>query len=275
MKSLIIPIAVGLTTCNLTIADTYQTEVTGEYIQLDDSFLGVPLDADGTGLGFTYYLSPVDNNKRPLAESAFLDRASGISLNFVSLSEDTTGVDASAHSISGHFVSKDTGWLFGIGFVNADIDNPDLDTDQLSLTLGRYTSENTTVTFNWDSTEIGDGDDSLDVDSYRFTVRHLSQHSSGMDQAVEAFLGGVNTEGIEDNDLTYGGSYTLYPSRNFGVGVSLAFTDSDALETTTYSVFADWFITDNTRVGVTYLKTDVDELDDNGDVLGVTASVRF
>ena len=116
------------------------------------------LDAKGCGIGFIYHLSPVDNSKGPLAESAFLDRASGISLDFERLSDDTIDIDANTHSISGHFVSKDTGWTFGIGFVNADIDNLNLDTDQLSLTIGRYTSENTTVAFNWDSTEIGDGE---------------------------------------------------------------------------------------------------------------------
>ena len=96
-----------------------------------------------------------------------------------------------------------------------------------------------------------------------------------MDQAVEAFLGGVNTEGVEDNDLTYGGSYTLYPNRSFGIGASFEFTDSDLLEATTYSIFADVFITDNTKVGIRYLETDIDGFEDNGDELYVTASIRF
>ena len=275
MKRLFTSTAVCLIACNLATADTYETEVTGEYIQLDDSFFGVPLDADGFSIGGTYYLDPVDNSHGPLAEASFLDRASGISLDFASLSEDATDIDASAHNISGHFVSKDTGWLFGIGFVNVDIDNPDLDADQLSLTLGRYISENTSITFGWDHLELGEGDDQLDVDSYQIAVKHVAKHSSGMDHSVEAFLGGVNLEGVEENGLTYGGSYTLYPSRNFGIGASLAITDSEGLDTTSYSVFADWFITENATVGVTYLKTDVDEIDDNGNVLGVTASVRF
>ncbi|ONG40048.1 putative porin [Alkanindiges hydrocarboniclasticus] len=67
---------------SMTAANAYQTEVNASYenIDLDES------DVNTFGIAGTYYINPVNVGNTPLAEAAFLNKASNISLGYVNAS---------------------------------------------------------------------------------------------------------------------------------------------------------------------------------------------
>ncbi len=280
MKRLMLPVAIALSVGNLAVgnlafADSYQTEVFGDYSKIDIDVGSEQFDFDGWSLGGTYYLNAVDNSKGPLAEAAFMDRASNVSFSLMQLDPDGSGGDFDAHTVSGLFVSKDTGWLFGLGYTNGDQDSPNLDFDTLSVTAGRYIGKNTTVVVNFAHAEEGNGPAEQDSDEYEVALRHLGQTASNMHYAVQVSLGEINEQDVDENTLTYGGSYTLYPTREVGVGVGLDFLDSDYEEATAYRVFASWFFRENASVGMSYHMLDFDEINAEEDGWTINALVRF
>ncbi|MDQ2075142.1 putative porin [Marinimicrobium sp. ABcell2] len=79
IKSLAVLTALSLCSA-LATAAPYQTEINGAYINFDDS--------DDFNLRAAYYFSPVESSGSPLAEEAFLGRASGVYLDYDRLESD-------------------------------------------------------------------------------------------------------------------------------------------------------------------------------------------
>lgn len=275
MKRATLLVTLALSVSNLAFAGSYQNDVFADYSKIDLDVGSQTFDFDGWRIGGTYYLDAVNNERGPLAEAAFVDRASNLSLSLSRIDADDFGSDFDAHTVSGLFVSKDTGWLFGLSYENGDQDSPNLDLDTLSFTAGRYVAPNTTFVVNYSHAEAGNSPAEQDTDSYEVALKHLGQTGSKMYYALEVSLGEINEEDIDQNTLSYGGSYTLYPSRNIGIGVGLDFLDSDFEEATAYRLFANWFFIENASVGLMYQMLDVDETDIEQDAWTVDALVRF
>ncbi|UZJ43487.1 putative porin [Marinimicrobium sp. C6131] len=71
----ILPAALLLPTVGA-LADEYQWELSGHYSQIDTS----TTDIDNVSVSGTYYFSPVETRDHPLAEAAFLERESNLSV---------------------------------------------------------------------------------------------------------------------------------------------------------------------------------------------------
>ena len=93
-----------------TTAHAYQTEVNGNYNYLDpDNGSGVST----FGASGTYYFNPVQTRNAPLAEAAFLDRASNVSVGGVY--GDNSGTKNTSIGIAGEYYVPNSDFYLGAG----------------------------------------------------------------------------------------------------------------------------------------------------------------
>jgi len=150
----------------------------GSYSNID----GIGTDQDVYRFSISGFLRPVDDQKGPLVEAAFLNRSSSLTYSY-SRSEldieqvaiisgtitDTVTIDAAAsdgaqtdvnaHRLSARYVFPDSGWIVGggIDLEDGETDSPtgvgfestatsDIDAWSVDLTVGRYLLAQTSVT---------------------------------------------------------------------------------------------------------------------------------
>lgn len=252
-------------------ADSYQAEVTPTYAVGEIEVLGLDIDTDLLTIGGEYYFNGVSDSKGPLAEAAFLDRASSIRAAYVTGEFDGPGsdLDVDGYTLGGRFVDRASGWIFSADIGEIDIDGVG-DTDTRDLSVGKYIAENTAVSFTYSSVDEGNSDS----DAYAVDIKHLAALSGGAHISLSGVLA-VGDVDQADDPLIYGGSFTYYPVRNVGFGASATFTDSDDSEERDYSVFGSWFPSESLAVTVSYDLTDDDKIDVETDVFSFGASFRF
>ena len=297
------------TVSSASYASNFQYEVSAEYSETREEVL-VPQDfsfepttgftpvaltrqkvtIDSKALFGSYYFSPVDTSKGPLAEAAFLDRSSRLSVNYgESRNTDTLG-------LSGLYVHKENGWFVGAGYSESDFPFGLGDADSKNLTLGYYLAENTAVSLDW-----ADNSSPLNQDTkqYRLNARHVGDISANTAYSISGFLGTGDGGSIDSQD-SYGFNVTLYPNQNLGIGFgyidsetkvrsTLEFTpividpifipDGDIVlpapfdpsiifenpitvisstDRTSYQFFARWFFNDNTSLSLSHERSSTD-----------------
>lgn len=264
----------ALLACSIASHAEYRAEISAAYIDMETTLGAFSTDTDGWDLSGTYYFDNVDSSKGPLAEAAFLDRASGISGSFSRLSNDDLGMDLNSHGISGLFVSKQTGWLFGAAFEKADLDQPDADINTYAIRAGKYIADNSTLSVSYGYSEDADYSGSDKLQNYSLDFRHLSSTESGHSYAIAGYLGKQDSL-FNSKDTLYGGSYTLYLNNNLGFGASMDMIDSDYEEIFGYSLFASWFVNESIGLSLSYTNEEADEFDFENETLAVAISARL
>ncbi len=93
MKKLAIVSALLATLAGVNVAHAYQAEANVGYESTDFDSINVfgtdaELSADAITLNGKYYIAPVNTRNAPLAEAAFLDKASNVALGYVSADAD-------------------------------------------------------------------------------------------------------------------------------------------------------------------------------------------
>ncbi|TQV86305.1 putative porin [Exilibacterium tricleocarpae] len=268
------PIAIGLAllTSGLSHAGTYQTEITPSYSTGEIEVGSADVDIDEFRLGGEYYFGGVDDSKGPLAEAAFLDRASSVRASYGMGEIDGNGgdLDTDRFSLGGRFVDSASGWIFSIDYSEFEIDDGGDETETWDFSVGKYIAENTAVTFTYRTEEEGNDD----TDFYVAEVKHIAELSGGAYLSLEGLLA-IGDADERDDPIVYGGSFTYYPTRHFGIGALAALEDSDDTEETTYSIFGSWFASDTLAVTASYDIVDDDEINVESDVFTIGAILRF
>jgi hypothetical protein len=248
----------------------------------------------------TYFIDAVDDTKGPLAEAAFLDRASSISLFAVNGNIDGDGIKDLGRKNYGleiRAVSSDAGWITDFGYSREENDtlrtslsagqlptipvNRQLDTidiDRFKVGFGKYLTDRTTLVASYIYSDI---DEAGDFSSYKLDLEHLFQFSFG-DIMTEASYGivdvSVDDTILEDKDdidiFLVGATYYFGSNKNWGVGVNYGEEDFGGDSWKRWEANASWFITDQWEVALDYSDGEFDDLDDVESKLA-TLSARF
>ena len=263
----------------LSTAHAYQFEINGGYENTD---LEESSDLDTFFINGKYYLNGVQVKNAPLAEAAFLAKASNIGLGYVNSNLDVTDVELEIDSvgISGEFFIPNTQFYVSGKLNRSEITIED-DEDSISADNTGYALEVGYLPINGLLLAVGVADESVDpvqVANYGFTTNLLNQLTVGEDTAVSLRAKYVtqignhfaNFEGLSyfGDETTYRLGADLYIDPTLSVGVSIADSTADDSETV-FGVRAQKFFTPTIAVGVNY--TTVDEIDS----FGINGTFRF
>lgn len=261
-------------------ASAYQFEIGADYSQGDVE----DVDFDTVGVTGTYYFGDVPTGNGPLAEAAFLGRASGFSLGYSA--SDIDDVDINIDTLEGslRLVSMDTGWLATLGFARVELDDSvnTAHVDQLSIGFGRYFGENNTITLHYSDLETKVDGFSGSADGNSVSLQFKGVAVGRTTYVLEA---GITYSEIEDEDATgFSVGWTVYPSMNIGAGVSYA---QDMISTSVFEGIAasadidskvlvfngSWFVTESIEIGLRYADIEVGDVD--AVEIGLTGRIRF
>lgn len=234
-------------------------------------------DIDKTAIGGTFYLDSVDVSKGPLAEAAFLDHASNISLSYVYTDADDIieDLDGDEYGIDGRYVTDSAGWIFEGSYQRNEPNNAEVDT--YSLGFGKYLTDATTLVVSYAEADVDEGGD---TDGYRASVEHLWGWSGGGFKLA----GNVGLVNVEDNDDTniYNIAGTWYITNNLGLTFTTGYTETYNQEFLSSGVIADWFVTEQIALSakVEYAESDDDVFDGENSEAEITsvaigARIRF
>lgn len=259
-------LTVGLAVVTPAVAD-YSFEVGGAYGQGEIDLGFDSFDTDTYGLYGSYFLEPVDTSKGPVAEAAFLDRASSITLagSRTELETNFGDVDLDSYGVDGRWVFKGSGWLLELGYRYDDFADEDVDT--FTAGVGKYIAENTTLILDYGNV---DSDLGAGSDTWGLEVEHLIGLSKGGIK-VEASYSYVDNDNLDNADI-WAVAGTYYFNKYFGIGASYELEDSDDIEDDRWQFYADWFITKKVALSLVYNDTSDDV--SKADTDAVTFAIR-
>ena len=279
---------------SMTAANAYQYEVNAAYENTD--FDDVNSDVNAFGIGGKYYFAPVSNSTAPLAEAAFLAKASNLGLAYARSSiEDNDTILGVAYKYK---TTSDTIGLAGEYYVpnsqlyfSAAINNTQFD----SKVSAAGVSFSTDDSGNGYAVEVG----FLPVTGLLLAIGATDMEES-VDPVQVAQLGFISTAGVaaaagEDTAVTLRGKYVtrlgnndynfeskvvigeetayrlsadfyLDPTLSFGASVAdSTFDDSD----TVFGLRAQKFFTPTMALGLGYTTTD------GANSYGINGTFRF
>ncbi len=234
-------------------------------------------DVDKYFIGGSYFLDSVDTSKGPLAEAAFLDHASDVSLSYVYTDADDIieDLDGDEYKIDGHYVTDSAGWIFEGSYQRNEPNDAEIDT--YSLGFGKYLTDATTLVVTYASADVDDGGD---TDGYQASVEHLWNWSGGGFK-LEGNVGFIN---VDDNDDTnvYNVAGTWYITNNVGLRFGTGYTETFNQEFLSTSAGVEWFINEAIALSANleYAESDDDLFDGEDSEAEITsfaigARVRF
>lgn len=249
--------ATGLLMAPFALAATYQSEISAAYADIDTN--DDPEEGYLVGLDGTYYFSPVDTSNHPLAEAAFIEKASNLYINLSNyeFKEDGDRLDIYRRSIGVDFYIPNTFFYLGAG---------------VNEIKSKYT---------WPA---GEGTESSKWDSAWFVKTGIApvtgllvwtEFTEDVDVSDEWNINGkyviplsgeqaLNIEAsYEKSDIAYAedtitGTIDYYLDRNLSVGAGFvnASYNSDEDSTTDYFVRGRNFFSDNISAELTYIDGD-------------------
>ncbi|MAK29214.1 putative porin [Acinetobacter sp.] len=162
-----------------TAAHAYQTEVNGNYNYLD------PDNGDGVsvfGASGTYYFNPVQTRNSPLAEAAFLDRASSVTLG--GLYGDNDGTKQSSLGLSGEYYVPNSDFYLGAGVARDEtkVKNfSDTKTTRYNAEVGYLPAPGLLVALGLQGYDTKDGGDDVDPTLRAKYVTQVGQHDVNLE----------------------------------------------------------------------------------------------
>jgi len=281
----------------MTGAQAYQFEVQGqsEYIDASDAN-----DKDFTGgLQGTFYFKDVDSSKGPLAEAAFLNQASNVSLAYNYAELGTDGTDFIAHNygakaeayIPTKFVPAYASASYShTHFDGKNSETPDGNGDRYALEVGALAAPNFLVAVGYTSVA-----DQFALDAFNVmgngVVKAVGEAATiGEDQdAVTArtkYVGnidgtnmalGVAAGLVYGEDTAYQLKTDLYLTPALSVGASYVESSFAGTPDSAWGANVNYFITPAVAVGASYVNANAKDNTENLDTqtVGVNAKFRF
>jgi len=252
--------------CTPVIADEFQVEASLIYGQSETdasftSFFGrvsTSTDSDILGAGATVYFDKVDTSNGPLAEAAFIDKASGISGSWI----DVEDAEDDILGVGLRYVFE------GDVILEARYDDLGF-SDEVGFGVGTYINDTTDIVFSYTTNNDADADTiSLDLHS-------VVALEDGMSVAYSLGAAYIDANALDGFGID--GDITLYFSDQFGIGVNATYSDLDASEIRGFGISADYFITPSFRVSALYNTSENsdDFIEIDTDTMSLIASIRF
>lgn len=223
----------------------------------------------------TWYMENVDTSKGPLAEAAFLDHASNITLygsdgqvDLGSLDRNLDDQDGQTFGADMRYVAegpgwKLSGWIADLGYEYQELGN-DQEIDLYNVGIGKYLTPNTSLVLGYEKININNGGD---TDGYDVTLEHFFPFASGGLKAG-ATAGKVVVSGDDDVEV-YAVDAIWYLNNNIGFGAGYQNVSQSSYEVSGFNVGADWFITEAFAVDLSYGQLSYDDINLPGMVNGV------
>lgn len=281
----------------MTGAHAYQFEVQGQSEYVDTTVNDKNFTGDLKG---TYYFKDVDASKGPLAEAAFLNKASNVSLAYhygkyndadVNFQNNTAGVKGEAYFTTPYTASIPLYANASYNHTNLDFKNgdPDDNGDRYALEVGAMPTNNFLLAVGYTRTNPFALDTS-DILSYGIAKSvgesAFSDHKD-FTTARAKYVGaidntnmsiGFEAKGIFNSDR---GAYSLKTDLflNPALSVGVSFADTSNLQSGYDHVWGadvNYFVTPAISVGASYVKanaTDGNTFDT--DTVGLSAKARF
>lgn len=253
---------------SLGTAHAYQAEINAAYENTDIDNVG---DLDTFFINGKYYLNGAQVKGAPLAEAAFMSKASNIGLGYANASGDGDE-DIDVMGISGEFYIPNTQFYVS-GALNK-VDFADEDNTGYALELGYLPINGLLVAAGIAKENV----DPVQVANYGFTTNFLNALTVGEDTAVSLrakYVTQIGNHFANFEGLTYFGDETayrlgadLYLDPTLSVGISFAdstIEDSDTI----FSIRGQKFFTPAIAAGVNYTTTD------GADSVGINGTFRF
>ena len=283
----------------MTGAQAYQFEVQGqaEYIDTTEN------DKDFTGgLQGTYYLKNVDSTKGPLAEAAFLNQASNVSVAYNYGEVGSQGVDVIAHNygikaeayVPTKVVPVYASASYSHTILDAKNQNPtskklDGNGDRYALEVGALPTQNFLVAVGYTSVADQDAVDAFNVMGNGVVKAVAEAETISQDQdAITArakYVGAIDgtnmAVGFESGiiygeDTAYQLKTDLFVTPKLSVGASYAESSFEGTPDSAWGANVNYFITPAVAVGASYVNANATDGDINDtQTVGVNAKFRF
>ncbi|MBF7682614.1 putative porin [Acinetobacter sp. B5B] len=217
-------------------ANAYQSEVGGNYSYLD------PEHSSGVsqfGVNGTYYFNPVQTRNSPLAEAAFLDKASNV--NGVARYGNNDGVKNSTYGAGAEYYVPNSQFYVGAGIARNEISTKNTFVDQkttlYNAEVGYLPAPGLLVAVGVQGYDVKNGDDGADPTLRAKLVTQMGQHDVNL-EARGVF-------GSNNNRQYYvGGDY--YIDKTFSVGAD--YTKDKSLDQDQWGLKAKKFVNPNLSV---------------------------
>ncbi|WP_370980483.1 putative porin [Agaribacterium sp. ZY112] len=202
----------------------------------------------------TFYTRKVDTSKGPLAEAAFLDKATDFTAYYTRNDADSDDVNLDdSYGMSGRIVNDDD-WILELAY---DYD----DSANVGIGIGKYITDTLDIVFSY----TGNKDD--DEQTFAAKVHGLSGKFG-----YNAYFAFLEQEQYSGNKAA--GDITYYLNDNLGFGFQANTESLEEMNHTGYGLFADWFVKENIELKLSADRVDHEmELTEYNLVLG--AAMRF
>ena len=173
------------------------------------------------------------------------------------------------------------------------------DIERSTITVGRYIADNTVINVGWNRTNVTATVENIpiaipltnlppniivptnplpvtpvtgldfDTDTYNVSARHVGKLGANLSFAASGDI----ARNADSNTTSYGGSFTLYPTNELGIGVNYVDSNNSG---SSYGVNAQWFFVNNASIAASYSNTSANGLFNPGaSSWAITGSVRF
>ncbi len=234
--------ACALAAASTAWAENYQTEIGGQFLDLDGTRLW--------GGDATLFLKQVDTRQGPLAEAAFTDRASNIGVAY--LRERSGDFDLAA--VTGEFYVGNAYFAARYGRLSNGFK-----LNEYGVRGGLMVARNTRVTAGYDRVEAPFGSD---LDIWSVGAKHLMNLAGDTALNLEGEIGVARNGG---SDLYYSVQADYYLSRSLSLGARYSGVESDD----EWGLGARLFFTPRISGGVEYTRANSDN------IYGLRLAARF
>lgn len=192
----------------------------------EDGYDDKDVDRDFRAFGANIYFDQVGTSTAPYRQAGFLSQLSSVTVSHGTLETeysyngDTWHVDRTQKNLNGRFVvsSQNLIILAGLGDLDIEDDEDNVNVDIRTLGLGTYVNSNGAITLQFTDYEYDGIND--DADEIELNFRQVNSVGS---RSHLAFSFSLNRYDRGDLDRsTLGGGLMWYPNQKFGVGGRLA-----------------------------------------------------
>ncbi len=232
------------------MAGDYQFEANAYYAETETG----DLDTDLAAASFSYYFNRVDDSKGPLAEAAFINKASSVTVSYAEADSDLAAggtADSDAYGFGVEYVVPESNTIIGLRY--AEGESNDEDADQLGITVGKYLSDKVSFTVDIDYLEFDL--DNEERDNYGFNFHYLSDQSEnkrlGLDIGLLRSETSSDTNGDDDFNSVYALG-TIYITDQLGISAGWEVSNGGEDKGDTVSVSTKYFINSNIALELGY-----------------------
>jgi hypothetical protein len=246
-------LVISTISCQQVFADSYQNEFSASHASSTGSS-----DTKVSLLAIQHYLTAVDTRDQPLAEAAFLQRASYIGAAIGQSGYDNGygfEPDGPVYALAGHYQLPGKDLFIGAEYTETDLaesyegSKDEITYQQGSLYVGYYLNNSTSLSLGYDNALTNIRSDWYrDTDKYSsrthvltLSGKRVQTLGNGQSLNLESSLSHYRNDSDTEDQLSVGGDFYLNRMTSVGVGLERMFT----AETTRTEIRVNHFFEDN------------------------------